>query len=308
MRCSSSDARLGRSLLRFGPQIDLAKRAALLVQAAIETGPAFSVNLARQSIEDITFAARSQLDGHAFLGAGAHPLADIGAVDHKVLAACRDAANQHMDMRIVGVPVIDGHPVKAGVEIAGHVGHQFTREGAQVAHIVRILRRDDEAEVVPVVLAALGKAVPIGLVGRGIEHPAMRSVARRSLALNIVDMTRERRGPGLGLPLANNAGLDQDTPPKCASAARQRSELTASIMSRAATACAACLGPCVSSLVRDLSYPAEQRLGLSVGASAAVARTPGLDIEIIVSHAAQQEAMAPSPLKKHRKSAVATAL
>ncbi|MEP2685553.1 MAG: hypothetical protein ABJG89_08180 [Qipengyuania citrea] len=121
-------------------------------------------------------------------------------------------------------------------------------------------------------------------------------------------MTRERRGPGLGLPLANNAGLDQDTPPKCASAAPQGSELTASKMSRAATACAACLEPCVSSLVRDLSYPAEQRLGLSVGASAAVARTPGLDIEIIVSHAAQQEAMAPSPLKKHRKSAVATAL
>jgi hypothetical protein len=58
----------------------------------------------------------------------------------------------------------------------------------------------------------------------------------------------------------------------------------------------------------DLSFPAEQRLVLSVGASAAVARTPGLDIEIIVSHAAQQEAMAPSPLKTHRKSAVATAL
>ena len=148
----------------FGPQIDLAKRAALLVQAAIETGPAFSVNLARQSIEDITLAARSQLDGHAFLGAGAHPLADIGAVDHEVLAACCDAANQHMDMRIVGIPVIDGHPVKPGVEIAGHIGHQFTRERAQVAHLVRILRRDDEAEVVPVVLAALGKAVPIGLV------------------------------------------------------------------------------------------------------------------------------------------------
>ena len=75
-----------------------------------------------------------------------------------------------MDVRVVGVPVIHRHPVETRIEVAGHVLHQLAGESAQIGQIVRVLRRDDNAEVVPVVLAALREGVAIGAVGPRIEH------------------------------------------------------------------------------------------------------------------------------------------
>ena len=52
------------------------------------------------------------------------------------------AADQHMDMRVVGVPVIDRDPVELRAEVALGVGHQLAREGAKVGQLGRVLGRD----------------------------------------------------------------------------------------------------------------------------------------------------------------------
>ena len=44
-----------------------------------------------------------------------------------------------MDVRIVGVPVIDGHPVETSSEIPLGVRHQFSGEGPQVGHLAGVL-------------------------------------------------------------------------------------------------------------------------------------------------------------------------
>ena len=60
-------------------------------------------------------------------------------------------------MRVVGVPVIDGDPVQPRAEIGSHLPREIAREGLQIGHLAGVLGRDDEAEMVPVVLAPLGE-------------------------------------------------------------------------------------------------------------------------------------------------------
>ena len=60
-----------------------------------------------------------------------------------------------MGVRVVGVPVIDRHPVQPRAQIGFHAAHQVPRVGPQVVQLGGILGRDDEAEMVPVVPAAL---------------------------------------------------------------------------------------------------------------------------------------------------------
>jgi len=115
-------------------------------------------------------------------------------------------------MGIVGVPVIDRHPVEAGVEIASHVRHEVAREGTEIAEIGGILRADDQPEVVPVVFAARGERIAIGGVAARIEHARVAAVTGHALALEIGDMTRQRRGAKPRALLADDARHHGDAP------------------------------------------------------------------------------------------------
>ena len=101
--------------------------------------------------------AGAELEGDALGGAIAKAVADVVAADDQILAVIGAAADQNMDMRVVGVPVVDRDPVELGAEIAFDIRHQLAREGAQVRQLGGVLRRDDEAKMVPVVFAAFGK-------------------------------------------------------------------------------------------------------------------------------------------------------
>ena len=187
---------------------------------------------------NIALAARAEFHGHALFGAGAQALADIGAVDHEVLSIARNAPDQHMDMRIVGVPVIDRDPVEPNVrvdiQIACHILHHLAGESAQVRHLAGILRRDDEAEVMPVVLAALGEGFAIGSVRPGIEHLAVRSITGDTVAFEIGDMACERCGTKRCASMADNARFDDDAPLESSAATLERRALAAPEMSGAA--------------------------------------------------------------------------
>ena len=53
------------------------------------------------------------------------------AADDQVLPIVGPAADQDVDVRIVGVPVIDRHPVEPRAEISFDVVHQLAGEGAR---------------------------------------------------------------------------------------------------------------------------------------------------------------------------------
>ena len=62
------------------------------------------------------------------------------------------AAQDDVGMRMAGVVVIDGDPIELGAEIRLHLLHQIAHEGLEVVVVGAVLGRDDEAELVPVVL------------------------------------------------------------------------------------------------------------------------------------------------------------
>ncbi|REG35269.1 hypothetical protein ATH84_103630 [Paracoccus versutus] len=96
-------------------------------------------------------------------------------------------------MGIVGVPVIDGDPVQIRAEVLFHLRHEVPGEPLQVGHVGGILRRDDEAEMVPVVLAVLGEGGIVGIIAAGVGHQPAAVVAADALALEIGEMGRHRR-------------------------------------------------------------------------------------------------------------------
>ena len=87
-----------------------------------------------------------------------------------------------MDVGIVGVPVIDRHPIKLGAEVALRIGHQFPSEGAKIGHLACIFRRHGEPEMMPVLLAPFGERLGVGVVGSRIEHTRISAVAGDALA------------------------------------------------------------------------------------------------------------------------------
>ena len=94
-----------------------------------------------------------------------HALADVVPRDHEILPVVGAAAQDDVDVRVVRVPVIDPDPVELGAEVFLGLAHQVAREALQVGHLGSIFGRDDEPEMMPVVLAALAELLYVGIVG-----------------------------------------------------------------------------------------------------------------------------------------------
>ena len=115
-------------------------------------------------------------------------------------------------MGIVGVPMIHCDPVEPRSEVALRVLHELAREGAKVGHLARVLRRDCEPEMMPVLFAPFGESLRVGVVGGCVEHPGICAVAGHSVALQVGDMLRERRGTKSAASVAHDPGHDDDAP------------------------------------------------------------------------------------------------
>jgi hypothetical protein len=89
---------------------------------------------------------------------------------------------------IVSIPVIDGYPVKRGTKVPFGVRHQFSRKRSQVRYILRVFRRNDEPEVVPVVAASLSEAPFIRLIRACVEHPGVSAIAGDPIPFEIGQM------------------------------------------------------------------------------------------------------------------------
>ena len=68
-----------------------------------------------------------------------------------------------MNVRVVGVPVIDGGPIELRAEILLHLSHQLAGEGFEVGNIHGVLGRDDEPEMMAVLFGTLRKGATINL-------------------------------------------------------------------------------------------------------------------------------------------------
>ena len=98
-----------------------------------------------------------------------------------------------MDVWIICIPVIDSHPIEPRTEIGLHLLGEIAGEGLQVGHVAGILWRDDESEMMPVIIAALSESRAIGAVAARIEHLGALTTPAHTVTLQIREMGRQWR-------------------------------------------------------------------------------------------------------------------
>jgi len=95
---------------------------------------------------------------------------DVIAGDDEIAPGLVDPAQHDAGVWVVGVPVVDRHPVKPGAEVRLHAAHEVTGERLKVTESDGVFGRDNEPELVPVIAdAALERLcvrdVPVRRVG-----------------------------------------------------------------------------------------------------------------------------------------------
>jgi hypothetical protein len=157
------------------------------------------LHLALQGLLDLQLGARPQPFGRQLGGAMAEAVGDVVARDDEVFAGVVAPAHDDVRVRVVGVPVVDGHPIEARAQVGFHAAHEVPRVGAQVFQLRAILGREDEAEMVPVVGAAFLEGVEVGGIGLRPVGLARLAIAAHAIALDVAQVLGERLRAGLAL-------------------------------------------------------------------------------------------------------------
>ena len=185
-------------------------------------------------------------------------------------------------MGVVGVPMIHCDPVEPRSEVALRVLHELAREGPKVGKLARVLRRDCEPEMMPVLFAPFGESLRVGVVGGRVEHPGVRAVAGDAVALEVGDMLRERRRTKSAATVAHDPGHDDDAPAGRSGGQGQRRPPSAA---EGRTAGSPAASPerlaSVARFLRGPHHLANEALR-SLGALVAVTDAAGARIEVIV--------------------------
>ena len=157
-------------------------------QHPVEPGQPFGIHLGRQLAGDIKLGLRPEFQRHQFARPVADAMGDVVAGDVEDAAIVEDAADDDMGVGVAGVVVIDRNPIELGAEVVFHLPHEVAGEAAQVAHLDGILRRDDEAELMAVLPAALDEGTAVRLVLDGGIGAAFLAVARHPVAFEVAQV------------------------------------------------------------------------------------------------------------------------
>jgi hypothetical protein len=255
------------------------------LQGAIQARPPLLLHLALQGLLDLQLGARPQPFGRQFGGAMAEAIGDVVARDDEVFAGVVAPAHDDVRVRVVGVPVVDGHPIEARAQVGLHAAHEVPRVGAQVFQLRAILGREDEAEMVPVVGAAFLEGVEVGGIGLRPVGLARLAIAAHAVALDVAQVLGERLRAGLAL--IDQQRLDGHAPrhgrelrPREArrrvAASQARAGPLAGALSAAAGARTAHRGLAAAGLACLLEHLGDEAL-------APVLRGTGADAEIVVA-------------------------
>ncbi|MGY3146479.1 hypothetical protein ACVWYQ_003478 [Bradyrhizobium sp. USDA 3397] len=95
-------------------------------------------------------------------------------------------------MRVLGIPMIDRHPVEPGAETTRGLIHELAGKAPQAPELAGIIGRDDEPEMMPVVFTTLGKGAASGLIAGGVKQSAGLPIPGHPIALKVTDMGTQR--------------------------------------------------------------------------------------------------------------------
>ena len=103
-----------------------------IAQRPVETGPALRLHLPVKRSANFMLASRTELQRHALGCAIVKTATYVFAADDQVLPVTGPAANEDMDVRIVGVPMVYRQPVEFGAEIFLDIEHQLASESFEI--------------------------------------------------------------------------------------------------------------------------------------------------------------------------------
>ena len=183
-RAIGNAARIGRRV----PQIEV-PLAGLSDQRPVEAGEAILIDLGREFAPLFEFGDRTKFEGHQLARPLANAMGDVVAIDHQILAELVPAVDDDVDVRMAGVEMVHRDPVELRAEVSFELAHQVAGEAGQVAELRAFLRRDDDAKLVAIVLAAIEEGIAVGPVLRRRIEPTALAIARGAVALNITQMS-----------------------------------------------------------------------------------------------------------------------
>src|SRR5712691_10680547 len=183
-RAVGDAARIGRRVPEVNKTI-----AGLGDQRPIDAGEAIPIDLGRELAPLLDFGDRTEFERHQFACPLANAMGDVVAIDDQILAQFVPAVDDDMNMRMAGIEMVHRHPIELRSRVSFEFAHEVAGEAGQVSELRALLRRDDDAKLVAVVLAAIEEGVAVGPVLRRRIEPAALAIARGAVALNITQMS-----------------------------------------------------------------------------------------------------------------------
>lgn len=175
-----------------GPEIDGALLALLGEQHLVEPRQPLGRNFVREFRLKLDLALMTEFQRDQFARPVTNAMGDIVSGDVQDAAVVEHAPDNDMGMGMVGVVMVDGDPVEARLEVLLHLPHEVAGEGPQVGHVARVLRRDDEAELMTVLASALDEGAAVRLVLDRRIGVALLAVAGDAIAFEIAEMSVDR--------------------------------------------------------------------------------------------------------------------
>ena len=107
----------------------------------------------------------------------------------EILAQLIPAVDDDMNMRMAGIKMVHRDPVELRSQVTFEFAHEVAGEAREIAEAHTVLRRDDDAELVAIVLATIEEGIAVGPVLRRRIKPPALAIARGAVALNITQMS-----------------------------------------------------------------------------------------------------------------------
>src|SRR6266581_704013 len=308
-RAVGDAARIGRRV----PQVH-ETLAGLGDQRPVDAGEAILIDLGRELALLLDRGDRTEFERHQFARPLANTMGDVVAVDDQILAQLISAIDDDVNMGMAGIKMVHRDPIELRSQVTFEFAHEVAGEAGQVSELRALLRRDDDAKLMAIVLAAIEEGIAVGPVLRRRIQPAALAIARGAVALNITQMSG---GAAVLAGGTNGARFDHDAPgarlavaPSAFAQGAATNEGSAAPTSHADLAARSAAGPATRSmrgcarrpramLAGDLADPGEKALGggtaAGVGADAAKPRTETIFVILAHRHRSRW------PTQKHNK-------
>ena len=187
----AADLRIGETRLRFnrfdGPQVDEARFIRCALEDRIELGPAVGLHLTFENCAYFVFRLGPELQGCAFLRSSANAAADVIPAN-QIAAVVRLASHQNVQMRIVGIVVIDPNPVELVPRSRSMSATSSRAKSPEIGHFGSIIGTHNEPKMVSVILATLRKGPFIREIGLSGEHARRFAGPGYTIALEIANV------------------------------------------------------------------------------------------------------------------------